>query len=94
MLENLWNCKQSFGTVLKPIPLSYGKGVGHILRVPNMAKDVGFVVPTLRHCENQEELSKHQLSQLEGVMVNADCIKEKVLTLIKRFHSAHNEYMY
>ena len=40
------------------------------------AKDVGFVVSTLKYCKSQEDVSAYQLSQLETVLLNPDCINE------------------
>lgn len=47
------------------------------------AKDVGFVVSTLKYCTDQAEVTTYQWSRLEDVLLNDDCINElnRVLVL-------------
>jgi len=45
-------------------------------RAVKTAKDVGFVVSTLKYCRNQVDVTTYQWSRLEDVLLNDDCINE------------------
>ena len=45
-------------------------------RAVKTAKDVGFVVSTLKLCNSQSDVTPYQWSRLEDVLLNVDCINE------------------
>jgi Phosphotransferase enzyme family len=47
-----------------------------IKRNMKTAKDVGFVVSSLLHCEDEDQVPSYELGRLERVLLNHDCINE------------------
>jgi hypothetical protein len=69
--QQFWDCFiEATRPFLKPFP--------EIKRAIKTAKDVGFVVSTLRFCHDQTQVTDYQLSRLADTLLNDDCINELV----------------
>jgi hypothetical protein len=69
--REFWDCFiAATRPFLKPFP--------EIKRAIKTAKDVGFVVSTLRTCDDRTQVTDYQWSRLEKTLLNDDCINELV----------------
>jgi len=67
--KEFWDCfTAATKHFLKPFP--------DLWRAMKTAKDVGFIVSTLKHCKDQAEVTTYHWSRLEDVLLNVDCIDE------------------
>jgi hypothetical protein len=67
--QEFWDCfSGSVNHFLEEFP--------DLWRAVKTAKDVGFVVSTLKFCNSQSDVTIYHLSRLEDVLCNNDCINE------------------
>ena len=52
------------------------KSFPDLWRAMKTAKDVGFIVSTLKDCKDQTEVTTYQWSWLDDVLLSDDCINE------------------
>jgi hypothetical protein len=45
-------------------------------RAMKTAKDIGYVVSTLRGCKNRDQVTTYHLRRLEKVLLDTDCVDE------------------